>query len=128
MEYFVDQWKSIIANCLNELALQKELKDVSFSSQDIIAEKPPRPKLGDIGFPMFSYAKQFRMSPDRIAAEIASLCNMTIDIEKLILPGTIKATGSYLNIYLDKEYVTNYVLENAEKEGWGSSPLFNGQG
>ncbi len=127
MEYFVDQWKSIIANCLNELALQKELKDVSYSSQDIIAEKPPRPKLGDIGFPMFSYAKQFRMSPDRIAAEIASLCNMTIDIEKLILPGTIKATGSYLNIYLDKEYVTNYVLENAEKEGWGSSPLFNGQ-
>jgi len=116
MEYYVDQWKSIIANRLNELAFKKGLKDASFSSQDIIAEKPPRPEFGDIGFPMFSYAKQFRMPPARIATEIANLCNMTTDTEEPIWPGTIKTEGPYLNIYLDKKYVASYVLENAEKE------------
>jgi len=127
MEYYVDQWKSIIANCLNELAFQKELKDAYLSSQDIIAEKPPRPEFGDIGFPMFSYAKQFRMQPARIATEVANVYNMKTDTEKPIWPGTVKTTGPYINIYLDKKYVANYVLENAEKESWESSPLFNGR-
>jgi arginyl-tRNA synthetase len=128
MEHYVDQWKSIIAAHLNAFAREKGFADYQLSPHEIIAEKPPKPELGDVGFPLFSYAKQFRMAPAQIAFEIADReHDMPGGNIERDWPGNLKAVGPYLNVYLDRTRAVEYLLAHTEKYSWGSSPFFNGQ-
>jgi len=99
-----------------------------FSFLDIIAEKPPKPELGDIGFPMFAFAKQFRLSPAQIASEVAQSEQLLKDEnEKRDWPGNLKAVGPYLNVYLERTRAVTFLLSNAANPDWGSSAVFSGR-
>jgi arginyl-tRNA synthetase len=63
---FKAPWKRRIADALNMI-----LEDAGMAERvgpdQVIAEIPPGPEMGDIGFPMFGYARMLRQGPPRIA-------------------------------------------------------------
>jgi arginyl-tRNA synthetase len=95
-----EPWKQKIAQTINALMNEAGIKGTITSAQ-VIAENPPNPEMGDIGFPMFSFAKTLRKGPPQIAQMAA---------EKLAAEG-VEAQGPYLNVRLDRKAAAKSVLE-----------------
>ncbi|MDR0598785.1 MAG: arginine--tRNA ligase [Treponema sp.] len=101
---FKEPWKFRVAACLNALLEEAGLPGAVDAAQ-VTAELPPRPEMGDIGFPMFGYAKALRKGPPQIAAAVAQ---RLAGLEGLTDPGageaagTAAAEGPYVNIRLDR--------------------------
>jgi arginyl-tRNA synthetase len=134
MEHYIDQWKSVVAAHLNALAKEKGLDDLSFSPERIIAERPPKPELGDVGFPMFPYAKLFRMAPNQIALDVVERERRKVregsDAEEASArdwPGNLNAVGPYLNVYLDRARAVEYLLAHSKEASWGSTSSLGGR-
>jgi arginyl-tRNA synthetase len=87
-----DDWKSKIAAVLSKFG------GGPVSPDEVAAETPPDPAMGDIGFPMFAFAKRLRKAPALIAREVASE-----------LPGA-SAAGPYVNARLDRAEAARDVL------------------
>jgi arginyl-tRNA synthetase len=83
------------------------------SSKDLIAETPPNPEMGDLAFPMFPFARFLKKSPQIIAEEVARLLAESPDPP----PGTVEASGPYVNIALDKTLLSAHVLGEVEQQG-----------
>jgi arginyl-tRNA synthetase len=70
-------------------------------------EVPPDASMGDYALPVFHFAKELRKAPVQIAADLAS---------KLKAGGLIreiKATGPYLNFFIDRAGFAKYALKAA---------------
>lgn len=84
-------------------------------AQDL--EVPPDPTLGDLGYPCFKWAKGLRLAPPAIARQkaeaIAASGSLPSDL-------TVSAVGPYINFTLTPEAVTQSVLPEVLKEGYGS--------
>ncbi|HDX9577098.1 TPA: arginine--tRNA ligase [Bacillus pseudomycoides] len=86
------------------------------SLQQITAliETPKQDEFGDAAFPCFTLAKQYKKSPAVIAQELA---------EKLSHPffTKIEAVGPYVNVFFDRQTVSNEVLNTIldKKEDYG---------
>lgn len=114
-----EQWKILLAGAIGQLAKEKGV-EFSPAAADIVVETPPKPELGDIGFPLFSFSKALRMGPPQIAAALS---------EKLAgakAPGEAKAVGPYLNVFVDRAALAKGLLEDAKKPGYGSSASLAG--
>ncbi len=112
---------SAIAATLTLLAKQKkiDLTDVGFTvnailSTDITIEIPPNPEMGDIGIPMFSFAKAFRMGPPQIAGEISRMVQNDCEAAEL---GVFSAAGPYVNVKLNKTLISKIVLTKILEQG-----------
>ncbi|MCL2092636.1 MAG: arginine--tRNA ligase [Treponema sp.] len=92
MNEFIEPWKVKIAAVLSKLSGQE------VSPSQVTAETPPRPDMGDLGFPMFHFAKLLSKAP----AQIASLAAAE-------LPGT-SAQGPYLNVMLPRGEAAKSIL------------------
>jgi arginyl-tRNA synthetase len=102
--------KARIAAALNDLLL--DASGIPIEASAVIAETPPKPEMGDVGFPMFGFAKRLRKGPPQIAQALAA---------KLAeQPGqssaTFTAEGPYLNAYLNRGDVARALLEHALDE------------
>ena len=95
-------------------AIKKEVKDV-----DISLEVPPNPELGDYAFPCFSLAKIYKKNPNDIAKELS------LKIKKSKFISEIKATGPYLNFFINKDSLTGGTLKEIlrKKDKFGSSNI-----
>ncbi|MDR1095840.1 MAG: arginine--tRNA ligase [Spirochaetaceae bacterium] len=82
------------------------------NESDVVAELPPRPEMGDLGFPMFPFARQWKKSPAQIAADLAQ--TLSGDAE-LAAYGKIAAQGPYVNVSLDRSLFAEHFL-SAEPE------------
>lgn len=82
---------------------------------------PPSPELGDYAFPCFRFAKEKRMAPAAIAAQLQ---------EALSLPAyiTALAAGPYLNFRADPVYRTRQTLERVLAAGENYAALGTGTG
>jgi len=104
---YKDNWKEKIALIINSLLKEAGI-DEKISSQHVIAENPPNPEMGDIGFPMFSFAKTLRKGPPQIAQLLSD------KIKQLLAEDGSKASaeaqGPYLNLRLDRAQTINAVL------------------
>ena len=69
-----DQWKALVESEVKALALEQGA-DISV---DIQVLTPPKPEMGDVAFPMFSFAKAFKSAPPVIANEINNPLNIFI--------------------------------------------------
>ncbi|MDR2536882.1 MAG: arginine--tRNA ligase, partial [Treponema sp.] len=101
--------KARIAAALNDL-----LQDtgVTIEASAVIAETPPKPEMGDLGFPMFSFAKLLRKGPPQIAQALAvKLAAQTGQIS-----ATFTVEGPYLNARLNRGEVARALLERALNE------------
>ncbi|MBQ1672180.1 MAG: arginine--tRNA ligase, partial [Treponema sp.] len=84
------------------------------TSSLVRVENPPKPEMGDLGVPLFPFAKAFRMAPPAIAAEVAKIVNASNGVKEL---GTVAAVGPYVNIKLNKENAAGGILQKILKEG-----------
>ncbi len=76
---------------------------------------PPKPELGDIGFPCFTLAKKLRNAPPKIAAEIIEKLEVTEPFAE------IKPVGPYINFILSQQALTGAAVTSALKSDWGES-------
>ena len=97
---FKESWKHRIAEELNALSAEAGI-NTTIEPEAITAELPPKPEMGDIGFPMFAFAKLLRKGPPQIAAMLAQRLDAA-DCSTYGAAGTAAADGPYVNVRLDR--------------------------
>ena len=111
-----DSWKAAVARALAAYAKQKGI-DAAPAPESVIIERPPKPELGDLGIPMFPFAKIFHGAPAQIAAALVPIIAADPESKNL---GSAKAEGPYLNVSLDRGSQAAGILAAALKPGYGS--------
>ncbi|MCL2599917.1 MAG: arginine--tRNA ligase [Treponema sp.] len=106
MQNHRDTWKTRIAAALDALAKEAGLED-GISPDHLAAEIPPSPEMGDIGFPMFAYAKAFRKGPPAVAQMV---CDRLALETGAGARESFEPQGPYVNIRLDRAAVAKDVL------------------
>ncbi|MDH3365066.1 MAG: arginine--tRNA ligase [Thermoplasmata archaeon] len=100
-----------------ERALSAALVEVGVDDTEIVLEKPPK-GMGDLGFPCFPLAKILKMTPNKIAEDIASKItpNGTID--------GVEAKGGYVNFHVRFDMLAKATISTAlaARERFGSGP------
>ena len=115
------EWKNKLEEVLFLLA-EKQGLDISRDNIDLIVEKPPKPELGDLAFPLFPLAKNFRKSPVLIAEDVKSYFK---ENDKKSASFIITA-GPYINIKIDLSNLTGKVLDSVltTREQYGHTEDF----
>lgn len=116
-----EQWKSLIEEQL--VAYYKEINNEEITLAPLAIQVPPKPELGDVAFPLFAYAKQFKMAPAKIAQTIKERIENLSDRPS----GEMILAGPYLNVRLDFSAIIKGLKDkvDSEKENYGNSNLFN---
>jgi len=88
-----------------------------------LIEIPPSYDMGDYAFPCFRLAKSFRKAPNIIAQELAEKIGIGEYFEK------VENAGPYLNFFINKEKLTETVLEeiSQRKESYGAQDIGKGR-
>jgi arginyl-tRNA synthetase len=105
---YKEPWKEKIASALNVIMKEAGIEE-SVTAAQIIAETPPNPAMGDIGFPMFSFAKTLRKGPPQIAQMAAA------KLAAQGAGGSVEVQGPYLNVRLDRPATARAVLDEVFK-------------
>ncbi|MCH5293563.1 MAG: arginine--tRNA ligase [Treponema sp.] len=109
-------FKEIITFAVKEIFDQKGA-DAEPDFQDrIVVQSAPNPQMGDLGAPMFAFAKSLRMPPQQIASEVAELAQRLAGKDGSPL-GQIFAAGPYVNIRLDKSASSAGILKSIAGQG-----------
>jgi arginyl-tRNA synthetase len=116
-------WKKRIARALEAVAAEAGL-GLAVDAADIVMEKPPSPEMGDLGFPMFVWAKALRRGPPQIAAAVAAKLTAGTAGEAA---GTADALGPYINIRLNREREAALVLDRYKSGEFGRPETLSGQ-
>ncbi|MCF7862160.1 arginine--tRNA ligase [Candidatus Woesearchaeota archaeon] len=94
MKIIIDDVKTGLANAL----------DGKVNVECIELEVPKDIKFGDFAMPCFQLAKQLKLSPQEIAADLAG-CSVNSDVID-----RFSAVGPYLNIFVNKKFIARKVL------------------
>jgi arginyl-tRNA synthetase len=106
MDNMKDLWRNRIADALGKIAQEAGL-DRAIDAAQVVAEIPPSPEYGDMGFPMFSFAKLLRKGPPQIAALVAAKLAEDGGGDGA---GTFAAAGPYVNVRLNRAAAASYLL------------------
>ena len=108
------KWKLKVHAALLSLAGASGISRDLIPFDGLVSEFPPKPEMGDIGFPLFGYSKLFHKAPAAIAAEVAAiLASSTVPGE-----GRAAAFGPYLNVYLDRTATAETILKRGSSTTW----------
>ena len=110
------EFKEIVAKAVNEFIKQKGIEAEEVKTDSIVVQNAPNPEMGDLGSPMFAFAKSLRMAPPQIAAGVAEIAASDCSLGKVL------AVGPYVNIKLDKANAAGPILAavKAQGESYGS--------
>ena len=110
-------FKEIIFNAVKEFYNQKGIEADADLQNKIVVQSAPNPEMGDLGAPMFVFAKALRMAPPQIAAEVAKIAQSAGTSL-----GQVMAVGPYVNIKLDKAGAAFPILDavSKQKDTYGS--------
>ena len=113
-------FKEIVSKGVLDFFAEKGLEMEAGLLEKLVVQNAPNPEMGDLGCPMFIFAKAARMAPPQIAAGVAE----KITDSSL---GKVLAVGPYVNIKLDKAGAASPILSAiaAQKDSYGS---FNSEG
>ncbi len=102
--------RTIIAAALNDFIKEKDPQAETVAPESIVVQNAPNPEMGDLGAPMFAFAKALRMAPPQIAAGL---------IEKITDKslGEFIAVGPYVNVKLDKSGAASPILKAIKSQG-----------
>ena len=104
-------FKEIIFNAVKEFYNQKGIEADADLQNKIVVQSAPNPEMGDLGAPMFVFAKALRMAPPQIAAEVAKIAQSAGTSL-----GQVMAVGPYVNIKLDKAGAAFPILDAVAKQ------------
>jgi len=115
-----DAWKERISSALASLAERKGIEIDAAVLGALPVETPPDPRLGDLAFPMFTFARTFRTSPGNIADQVKDIL-----AEEAGHNDSVSSAGPYINITLDPgtlaQRVIGKVLADRDSYGTGAS-------
>ena len=96
------------------------VKDNDITKEEIIVEKPKDRAMADYAIPCFAFAKKMHKSPVDIANSIK---------ENLSSYEKIDVVNGYLNIFINKNQLTEYVVSEVltKKEHYGDTDLGKGK-
>ena len=112
------EFKKIVVDAVKIFRTEKNAElDESLFDQ-IAVETPPKPEMGDLGIPMFIFAKNFKMAPMMVSKEIARIINESAELSaRARAVGEILAVGPYVNAKLNKSGEVFRILSKIEGEG-----------
>ena len=102
MNEYRSRW---IENVAQALRLEAEERGIEPPEGEIVPATPPSTELGDLAFPMFPFAKTFRMNPAALAEAVVSR------LERCEA-GDAHAAGPYINVRYPRAAVAATVLES----------------
>ena len=102
--------RTIIAAALNEFIKEKNPEAEAVAAESIVVQNAPNPEMGDLGSPMFSFAKALRMAPPQIASGVAAKIT-----DKSL--GEFLAVGPYVNVKLNKAGAAAPILAAVKAQG-----------
>ncbi|MCF7928355.1 MAG: arginine--tRNA ligase [Spirochaetales bacterium] len=122
MKRFRERMKEQVYQAVLRVAGSEGIDGTGLSQDQIIAERPPKPELGDVAFPMFPLAGVFRRAPQQIAELVEN------QLAKELLGNRIERAGAYINIFFDQTSVTGEVMSAVERaeDRYGRTGLFEG--
>lgn len=110
-----ESFRNIVFEAVKAFRQEKAPESPEVSVDQIRVETPPKPEMGDLGVPMFMFAKAFHMAPPAIAAEVAKL----IPANDM---GTFAPVGPYVNVKLNKASASVDIIKKiiSQKDLYGS--------
>ena len=99
--------RDLVIRALNDLNRVKNPGTAEIDCAKILIETPPDPNMGDIGIPMFPFAKIFHMAPPVIAEKVVAAITVMPEAAAI---GVFLSMGPYVNIKLDKSSAGAVVL------------------
>ncbi len=83
---------------------------------DLVSERPPRAKLGDLAFPVaFELARTARTSPRKIAEEMARALEGIDGVDHVEVAG-----AGYLNVFFDRrQYLEDFLAPDSPRPSFG---------
>ena len=108
-------FKEIVTKAVVDFCKEKGAEIGQDMLDKIVIQNAPNPEMGDLGAPMFVFAKALRMAPPMIASGV-------VEHIKDCSLGEVLAVGPYVNIKLDKAGAAFPILKavNEQKEEYGS--------
>jgi len=77
-------------------------------------ELPPNPKLGDYALPCFIFSTEFRKNPSEISKDFEKTILNSNKNSRLL--NSVKAVGPYLNIFINKAYFVDKIINSITKK------------
>ena len=114
------EFKELVSKAVTEFFKAKNLELDTSLLDKMVVQNAPNPEMGDLGIPMFVFAKSARMAPPQIASGV-------LEFIKECSLGKVLAVGPYINIKLDKAGAAAPILAAIEKQG-DSYGSFNQEG
>ncbi len=117
-----DILRQTVANAINDFIKEKSLTAEEAKAENLNVVTPPNSEMGDLGIPLFIFAKTLHMAPPQIAGAVVQ----KID-SKAAGIGEFVAVGPYINVKLDKAGSAEPILRSIseQKDNYGS---FNSEG
>jgi arginyl-tRNA synthetase len=111
----------VVCAALNQFIQEKNPGTEGVKADELVLQNPPDPSMGDIGIPMFAYAKALHMAPPVIAQNVVKIIADGGTDSSAAL-GTFSAAGPYVNLRLNKAGTGYSVLSRiaAQGENYGS--------
>lgn len=114
------EFKELVSKAVTEFFKAKDLELDTSLLDKMVVQNAPNPEMGDLGIPMFVFAKSARMAPPQIASGV-------LEFIKECSLGKVLAVGPYINIKLDKAGAAAPILAAIAKQG-DSYGSFNQEG
>ncbi|AEE16334.1 arginine--tRNA ligase [Treponema brennaborense] len=114
-----EQCLLVVADALNKLKTEAGFDGPDVAPGSLTAETPPNPEMGDVGIPLFQFAKLFRMAPPIIAQKTAAYACAH---PSAAVTGCFTAAGPYVNVKLNKSAAVSAILGRvaAQNASYGS--------
>jgi arginyl-tRNA synthetase len=95
--------------------------NISPAELQVKLEYPPQLEMGDVSLPCFAFAREIRLSPQKIAEQIAERINDSqADVHA-------QASGGYLNLFYSASKWKTDIVALAREEGYGQSNVGSGK-
>ncbi|MBR5097387.1 MAG: arginine--tRNA ligase, partial [Treponema sp.] len=75
-----EQIRAAVCAALNQFKTEKNIDAPDVEAASLTLENPPDPKMGDVGIPLFAFAKTFRMGPPQISAGVVQIIKAAQEI------------------------------------------------
>ena len=112
------EFKNLVLSAIDSLKKEKGVDFDAALLEKAAVVNPPKPEMGDLGVPMFVFAKPFGSNPAAIAGEIVGIISSNQELSaKASAIGEILAVGPYVNVKLDKSASASSILSKIESEG-----------
>lgn len=95
---------------MHKIVLSILSKNIQLSKEKLshLLETPPSRDKGDLAFPCFQLAKQYRQSPNQIALDLAE--QMLTQVEQEATLNKVEAIGPYLNFYYNRQQLAGQMM------------------